>query len=123
MRSHLHDSPTRQEDVGVSVDSPGAAIEILARRPIALLVSDYRMPEMTGVEFLARVRLLYPEVIRIVATSSDDPRIVAAAINEAAIHKFLSKDWPPARICAQLREAWREFGGTAPVAEASTPAL
>ncbi|MBI5615014.1 MAG: EAL domain-containing protein [Gammaproteobacteria bacterium] len=106
----------------LTADSPSAAIEILARRPIALIVSDYRMPEMTGVEFLARVRLLYPEILRIVATSSDDPRIVAAAINEAAIHKFLSKDWPPARICAQLREAWREFGGT-PVAEPGTPAL
>ena len=48
---------------------------------------------MTGVEFFSHVRKLYPDVIRIAVTGSYDPKAVADAVNEAGIHKFLSKDW------------------------------
>ena len=58
-----------------------------------MIISDQRMPEMTGVEFLRRVKELYPETIRIVLSGYSDIQSITAAINEGAIYKFLSKPW------------------------------
>src|SRR5258707_30737 len=72
---------------------PARAFELLASHPVRIVISDQNMPGITGGEFLSQVRKLYPDVIRIVFTNSQDPKVFADAVNEAGIHKLIMKDW------------------------------
>lgn len=60
---------------------------------IRLIISDYRMPEMNGVEFLRQVNERWPETIRIVLSGFADTAAVVEAINLGQIYKFLPKPW------------------------------
>lgn len=79
---------------------------MLARDGASIVISDHQMPEMTGVEFLSNVRKLFPGTVRIVVSGDDDRRTLIDAINNAGIHKFLSKHWDPDRLRAAVREAF-----------------
>ena len=65
------------------------------------------MPDMSGTEFFARVRQLYPDTIRIVLTGYTDIESVTGAINRGAIYKFLTKPWDDDLLREQIREAFR----------------
>ncbi len=62
---------------------------------VALIISDQRMPGMTGVEFLEQARALYPEARRILLTAYADTEAAIRAINSARIHYYLNKPWDP----------------------------
>src|SRR5204862_5914859 len=83
---------------------PTRAFELLASHPVGIVISDQNMPGITGVEFLRQVRKLYPVVIRILFTSSHDPKAISDAVNEAAIHKLMMKDWDGERLRREVRE-------------------
>ena len=91
----------------MTASSPQAAFEHLARQPVHVVLSDQRMPNMSGTEFLSRVRQLYPDTIRIVLTGYTDLESVTSAINRGAIYKFLTKPWDDDQLREQLREAFR----------------
>ena len=96
---------------------PARAFELLASRPVRIVISDQNMPGLTGVEFLSQVRKLHPDVIRILFTSSHDPETIAKAANEAAIHNFMMKDWDAERLRREVREVSRRYrprNGTLP---------
>jgi thioredoxin reductase (NADPH) len=63
--------------------------------PVALLLSDQRMPGMPGVEFLERAREVYPEAKRVLLTAYADTEAAIQAINTARIHYYLNKPWDP----------------------------
>jgi len=69
------------------------ALEILARHPVDVIISDQRMPGMDGVELLRRVNKIYPSTVRIVLSGYADLDAIIAAVNEGAINKFLTKPW------------------------------
>ncbi len=62
---------------------------------VGLLLADHRMPEMTGVEFLAEARHLYPKARRVLLTAYADTDAAIAAINQADVHYYLLKPWDP----------------------------
>ncbi len=62
---------------------------------LALIVSDQRMPGMTGVEFLERARQAYPDARRVLLTAYADTEAAIQAINSARIHYYLTKPWDP----------------------------
>ncbi len=77
-----------------------AALDTLSQlktreEPVALLVSDQRMPGMTGVELLERSRTIYPDARRVLLTAYADTGAAIRAINTARIHYYLSKPWDP----------------------------
>ena len=77
-----------------------AALDTLAQlktrdEPVALIVSDQRMPGMTGVELLERVRPIYPDARRVLLTAYADTEAAIRAINSARIHYYLNKPWDP----------------------------
>src|ERR1039457_1054697 len=77
-----------------------AALETLAQvktrqEPVALLVSDQRMPGMAGVEFLERAQEIYPDARRVLLTAYADTEVAIRAINTARIHYYLTKPWDP----------------------------
>jgi len=63
--------------------------------PVALILSDQRMPGMTGVDFLERSREIYPEARRVLLTAYADTEAAIKAINTARIHYYLNKPWDP----------------------------
>ena len=65
------------------------------QEPVALLLSDQRMPGMTGVEFLERSRAIYPDARRVLLTAYADTEAAIRAINTARIHYYLNKPWDP----------------------------
>jgi diguanylate cyclase (GGDEF)-like protein/PAS domain S-box-containing protein len=87
--------------------SPTEAFEHLAKHRVQVILSDQRMPDMSGTEFFARVRQLYPDTIRIVLTGYTDIDSVTGAINRGAIYKFLTKPWDDDLLREQIREAFR----------------
>jgi EAL domain-containing protein (putative c-di-GMP-specific phosphodiesterase class I)/CheY-like chemotaxis protein len=92
--------------------SAQAAFDLLNLHKIGIVISDQSMPGMDGVRFLTSVRKLYPEAVRIVASGSSNVASVTDAVNEAGIHKFLSKSLEAARLSAEIREAYLRNRGT-----------
>jgi DNA-binding NtrC family response regulator len=83
-----------RRDYQLSFAESGAqALEILKTERPDVILSDYLMPEMTGLELLKRCRLFYPEMSRVVLTGQAEMQVVIAAINEGAVFRFLTKPW------------------------------
>lgn len=74
-------------------DRPAEALQRLAAEPAAVLITDQRMPEMTGVELLRRVREVSPRTTRIIMSAHADVDTLAGAVNEGALFRFLGKPW------------------------------
>lgn len=69
------------------------ALELLKNQPIDLVVSDQRMPRMTGVELFERIRDHYPDAIRIILTGYSDIQAVISAINKGKVYHYATKPW------------------------------
>lgn len=87
------------------------AFELLAKHDVQVIISDQRMPEMSGTEFLSRVKDLYPNTIRIVLSGYTDLKSVTDAINKGAIYKFLTKPWDDEQLKQDISLAFRELRG------------
>ncbi|SFN94556.1 response regulator receiver modulated diguanylate cyclase/phosphodiesterase with PAS/PAC sensor(s) [Formivibrio citricus] len=81
-------------------------LELLATHPVQVILSDQRMPEMAGTEFLHRVKELHPDTVRIVLSGYADLESVTLAVNEGAIYKFLYKPWDDALLQEHIRDAF-----------------
>jgi two-component system NtrC family sensor kinase len=83
------------EDYEILTASSGAeGIAVLQSiTPIQLVISDYRMPEMNGVDFLREVCHRWPETLRIVLSGYADTASIVSAINKGHIYKFIAKPW------------------------------
>ncbi len=77
----------------LTASSARKALEILEREPVHLIVSDHRMPVMSGAELLKIVREKYPETIRIMLTGHADVNSIMGAVKEGAVYKFITKPW------------------------------
>lgn len=84
-------------------------LELLAQNEVGVIVSDQRMPEMTGVEFLHQVRELYPDTVRIVLSGYTELNSITDAINRGAIYKFLTKPWEDDLLRANIEEAFQRY--------------
>ena len=84
-------------------------LEMLAQNDVHVIVSDQRMPGMTGVEFLSRAKELFPNTVRIILSGFADISSVTEAINQGAIYKFLTKPWDNEILCANVLEAFRHY--------------
>lgn len=82
-------------------------LALLTNNEVGVIVSDQRMPEMTGVEFLTQVKVLYPKTIRIVLSGYADLEAVMDATNRGAVYKFFTKPWNNEALCAEVMEAFR----------------
>jgi FixJ family two-component response regulator len=72
-----------------------------------VIVSDQRMPDVSGMEFLIRVKALYPDTIRIVLSGYTDLATVTSVVNEGAVYKFLTKPWNDDALRRDIRQAFR----------------
>jgi eukaryotic-like serine/threonine-protein kinase len=100
LQALLHDT----YDVFTTTD-PQQALELLARQAMHVIISDQRMPVMTGVNFLSRSRKLSPHSVRILLTGYSDLAAIVGSINEAQIYRFISKPWDDDALLRLLKEA------------------
>lgn len=86
--------------------APGGheALALLEQAPVDLIISDMRMPEMNGAEFLRRSRTLVPEAVRILLTGYADIGSTIAAVNDGEIFRYISKPWNDESLLATLRD-------------------
>ncbi|MFO7527402.1 MAG: EAL domain-containing protein [Marinobacter sp.] len=83
------------------------AFSLLAENDVQVIISDQRMPEMSGTEFLSRVKAIHPETVRIVLSGYTDLKSVTDAINEGSIYKFLTKPWDDKQIREHVQKAFQ----------------
>jgi DNA-binding NtrC family response regulator len=81
------------------------ALEVLRRHPVRVLMTDQRMPGMTGVELLRRARAECPQAVRIILTGYADVKALVDAVNDVGIFRYLTKPCDPDDLLAVLRQA------------------
>jgi len=95
----------RDYEVLIAENAP-AALDILARLgDIAVIVSDQRMPFMTGTEFLSMTAAQYPDIIRILLTGYTDVEDLVGAINAGKVFKYVTKPWDAEELRAVVGQA------------------
>jgi DNA-binding NtrC family response regulator len=99
----------RQEFDLYTAESGTEALDIMHRHVIHVIMTDQRMPEMTGVELLQKARGECPEAVRIVFTGYADIKAVIDAINEGQIFRYLTKPWDPDELVVALRQGCEEY--------------
>ncbi|MES2074804.1 MAG: EAL domain-containing protein [Pseudomonadota bacterium] len=83
------------------------AFELLALHEVQVIVSDQRMPQMNGTEFLSRVKQLYPRTVRIILSGYTELDSVLGAINSGEIYRFYTKPWDDQNLRANIQEAFQ----------------
>jgi len=77
----------------LTAENAQEAFDLLSRNGVSLVISDYRMPGITGTEFLSKVRDRAPNIIRILLTGAADTKVVMAAIDDGILYKYITKPW------------------------------
>mgnify|MGYP000037973819 CR=1 FL=1 len=82
------------------------ALKQLKKHPnIKVIISDQRMPDITGVEFFEKVRHIYPNKVRIILTGYSDINAVVDAINKGQVYRFIDKPWDTDRVRMAMHDA------------------
>ncbi len=84
-------------------------LTLLMQNQVGVIISDQRMPGMTGTEFLSKVRDLYPDSVRIVLSGFTELKSVTDAINCGAVYKFITKPWEDDLLRANVEEAFQRY--------------
>jgi len=96
----------RREPYAVRVSSdPRDALGLLTEEPVEILVSDYRMPGMNGIEFFERAQPLVPGACRILLTAHAEFDTAVDAINRVGVSRFVQKPWSPHDLRETLRQS------------------
>jgi len=89
--------------------SAAEGLHLLEQAPAAVVVSDQRMPEVTGAEFLEQVKKRWPETVRILLTGYADIEASIAAINQGEIFRYLTKPWDENEFLTTVRDAAQRY--------------
>jgi CheY-like chemotaxis protein len=114
----------RREDYRVlTAGSATEAFDVLASHDVQVIMSDHRMPAMTGAEFLGKVKTLYPDTVRMLFSGHVEVEALTDAVNRGAVYRFLLKPWDDETLRQSVREAfqyyWLTHRGRAPEQEAT----
>ncbi|WP_410831911.1 HD domain-containing phosphohydrolase [Paraburkholderia sp. SIMBA_030] len=89
----------------LTAESGASALDVLASTKVDLIISDMRMPHMSGAEFLARAQALYPDTMRILLTGYSEIDSVVRAINEGGVYRYLNKPWDDQDLLLTIAQA------------------
>ncbi|MGE4369078.1 MAG: EAL domain-containing protein [Burkholderiaceae bacterium] len=98
----------------LTANSPDHAFALLAENDVQVVVSDQRMPEMTGTEFFSRVKEIYPDTVRLILSGYTDLKSVTDAINRGSIYRFLTKPWDDEALRREVAAAFKTYGAQKP---------
>ncbi len=101
----------------LTAQSAAEAFDLLATHEIRVVISDQRMPGLTGVGFLSRVKELYPDCVRMLLTAHADLETLTEAVNKGWIYKFVTKPWEAGPLRRQIRDALAHYEKNRPEEE------
>lgn len=93
----------------ITANSGAEGISILAEQEVSVILSDQRMPGMTGTEFLSIVKEKYPECVRVVLSGYADAATILDSINKGAIYRFLTKPWNDEELRITIRQCLGQY--------------
>lgn len=99
----------RKKYIVLKATSGSEALKIMKDNRVSLIVTDQRMPSMTGTEFLAKSMKLNPEAIRILLTGYTDIESVISAINSGQVYKYVTKPWDPHDLANTVDKAIEKY--------------
>ncbi len=100
----------RRESYELATASTGEeALRVMKERPADVVISDYRMPGMTGTELLREIQSRWPDTVRIILSGYSEVNAIIAAINEGWIYKFITKPWNDEEILLSVRRAVEQY--------------
>jgi response regulator RpfG family c-di-GMP phosphodiesterase len=99
----------RREFRVLKARSAAEGIELMRKHEVHIIMTDQRMPQITGVELLSKIRQGHPRAVRMLFTGYADVESVIAAINQGHIFQFVKKPWRPEDLEAAVREAAAEY--------------
>jgi response regulator RpfG family c-di-GMP phosphodiesterase len=104
----VHDLLRREFRV-LKANSGQEAFRLMQEEEVHLIMTDQRMPQISGVEVLTKVKVKNPHAIRMLFTGYADLEAVIAAINQGHVFQFLKKPWQPEDLQAAVRQAAAEY--------------
>src|SRR3954462_5320871 len=104
----VHDLLRREFRV-LKAHSAEEGYKVMQEEEVHIVMSDQRMPQITGVELLARVKSKYPQAVRMLFMGFADLESIIAAINQGHIFGFLKKPWQPEELEGAVRQAAQEY--------------
>src|SRR5690554_8010100 len=88
----------RKEYTVLTAQSVEEALKLIATHNVQVVMTDQRMPKMSGIEFLAELRQEHPEIVRVLFTGYSNISDVIDAINEGHVYRYISKPWKPVEL-------------------------
>ena len=104
----VHDLLRREFRV-LKAHSAEEGYQLMQQEEVHIVMSDQRMPQISGVELLTKLKARYPQAIRMLFTGFADLESVIAAINQGHIFQFLRKPWQPEDLLVAVRQAAAEY--------------
>jgi response regulator RpfG family c-di-GMP phosphodiesterase len=92
--------------------SASEALELLSVHDVALIISDQRMPSMTGLEFLKKAADMRPQTVRIILTGYTDASDLVDALNSGVIYKYITKPWVNEELMHTIKRALQHYETT-----------
>jgi putative two-component system response regulator len=93
----------------LTADSAEKALQLVGHEEVAVVVSDYMMPQMNGIELLTRIRSLSPDTVRVMMTAHADLPTAIAAINRSEAFRFITKPWSNDELLVIVDEAAERY--------------
>ena len=87
------------------ITSPEEAVKFLETNPVDVVVSDYLMPKLTGLQLLAKAKELQPEAGRVLLTGHADKQSAIQAINDVGLFQYLEKPWDNSQLLLVIQSA------------------
>lgn len=88
----------------VTTTSPHEALQLAAETEFDMIISDQRMPGITGVELLSRLQESFPDTVRMIISAYSDAKAILQAINEGQVYRFILKPWDPQEVDTIVRQ-------------------
>lgn len=104
----VHDLLRREYRV-LKAHSAQEGYRLMQEEEVHIVMSDQRMPQITGVELLTRLKSRYPQAVRMLFTGFADLESVIAAINQGHVFQFIRKPWQPEELLEAVRQAADEY--------------
>jgi DNA-binding NtrC family response regulator len=96
----------------VTAGSGADALRLLQQHDIALIITDQRMPDITGIELLKRTASLRPHMVRIILTGYTDVETLVEAINSGYVYKYVTKPWNNEELRLTISRALEHYETT-----------
>ncbi len=100
----------RKEEVQIiTAESGMAALELLKTQQVQLILTDFRMPGMNGIEFLKQAKQIAPHAVRVVLSGYADLKVLLDAVNEGEVYRFITKPWEDHQLLATLQQCFEYY--------------